>query len=225
MHLGERIDELALGTLGGHEKVRAEKHVRECRECREELREAEEALTLLALELAPVEPPPGLVERIAKAAASSGRFDEFTSKVAELYGVSGERARELLRYLDESSRWNPGPTSEIDMMPVEAGAEYSRHLSMVVRVRAGSVFPWHEHLGDEHFVVLSGSCVEPDGTVFRPGEIACNRVGTAHDFTVPADGDDFIFAVRLTGMLAFKPRAEPDGNGGDTPGDETASEG
>ena len=210
-HLGERVYELASGTLRDQERTLVEDHVVECPQCAEELRETRAALTLLALELTPIAPRPGTLDTIRASinrdqAQPGDRFDEFADSVAELYGVTPARARELLRYLDEASRWSPGPAKGSEMMLVQPGPAYAGHFTMFIRVRAGTVFPWHEHQGDEHFVVLQGSCTEPDGTVFRPGSVAHHSTGTAHDFTVLPDGPAFIFAVRIAGGIRVVPR-------------------
>ena len=64
------------------------------------------------------------------------------------------------------------------------------------RLRSGSVFPAHTHLGDEHYLVLQGSCVEPEGVVTGPGEIALRPAGSAHSLEA-AGPNDLIMAVVL----------------------------
>jgi hypothetical protein len=154
-------------------------------------------LDFMADTVEPVPPPADLRARLLATVADTNRFDDLVDQVAEMYDVSSDRALELLARVDVAERWKPGMLPGTRMITFRPGEKYGDHLVGFVRVPPGSAFPWHEHVGDELTFVLQGRCCDTDGTVLCRGDYGRYESGTAHDFTTPEDGPDFVFAVRL----------------------------
>lgn len=50
----------------------------------------------------------------------------------------------------------------------------------VVKFPPGASSALHEHMGAEHFTILKGELVDPDGTVYRTGDCVALEPGTKH---------------------------------------------
>ena len=102
---------------------------------------------------------------------------------AEPLAATDDRGRALLAYLQGL----PGG-------PACAAADVG-----FVRVAAGTTFPLHRHLGDEHVLVLQGTYVDSDGSHYRPGDLAFKPEGSSHEFTAGPD-QDLIYVTVFHGV-------------------------
>jgi anti-sigma factor ChrR (cupin superfamily) len=59
---------------------------------------------------------------------------------------------------------------------------------MFLRGDAKTHFPHHEHLGEEHVLVLEGAFVNDDGTMAKPGDYEVRPASSAHAFDVTNEG-------------------------------------
>lgn len=50
----------------------------------------------------------------------------------------------------------------------------------LVKFPPGSSSALHEHMGAEHFMIIDGELVDPDGTVYRTGDCVALEPGTKH---------------------------------------------
>ncbi|MGB8813785.1 MAG: cupin domain-containing protein [Paracoccaceae bacterium] len=66
----------------------------------------------------------------------------------------------------------------------------------VYRMPAGMTTRSHRHNGHEQFLILEGTLVESDGTVFRAGDMVFYRDGTEHNSHTP---DGCLLAVHIVG--------------------------
>lgn len=64
----------------------------------------------------------------------------------------------------------------------------------VYRMPAGMTTRPHRHNGDEQFLILDGTLVENDGTVYRKGDLVWLRDGTEHSSYTP---DGCLLAVHI----------------------------
>lgn len=71
-----------------------------------------DALLAASAELADAAPgvAPSPAVRARLLASVESRFDRFVARMAELFDVGVERARELLGLIDRGDAWEPGPT-------------------------------------------------------------------------------------------------------------------
>lgn len=125
------------------------------------------------------------------------RFARFESHVAEILGVTNVQAAAALSQIDDERAWRvlaPG----ISLLQLTAAEDRGYAVSAFLRVEAGTVFPRHEHLGEELTYVLQGAFVDDaTGRRFGPGEPARMDAGTQHAFTVPAEGPHLVGLVTL----------------------------
>jgi len=170
-------------------------HLDACPRCRAALATTLEALHLLADDLAPVDPPASL--RVRLLAAVAGPVARHSARVAELLRLPHADIAAVLADVDRgTAAWKP-VLPGIDVYSFGGGPR-ERGL---IRATAGAPFPYHRHLGDEHVLVLQGSCCDSSGRQLGPGDELHHTTGTAHHleihpgpalvFAYVSDGSDF----------------------------------
>jgi mannose-6-phosphate isomerase-like protein (cupin superfamily) len=150
-----------------------------------------DALAELGVKLEPVRPSPGARDRLLDAAVVEGRLLRFADRVATLLDIDVAGAEALLDALHDPSVFAeemPG----ISFCWVRGGAAVASSVRGFLRVRAGTAFPMHTHVGEERVLVMEGSFVEEDGTRRRPGDVVTMPPGSTHRYTVPEAGMDLL---------------------------------
>lgn len=184
----------ALGLLDGNEAAEVER--------------ALEGDAALAAELdsysslvAPVEPSPDVKARLI-ASVGGGRFERFAPRLASLFDVSVERARELLGLVERDASWEH-PIPGIGLIHFAGGTACSGADCGFVRIEPGCTFPWHTHRGEEVNLILAGT-IRDHGKLMGPGDELIQPSGTQHDLTA---GDDVvIYVARVFGGIEVGPR-------------------
>lgn len=129
------------------------------------------------------------------ASAGGGRFEQRTSRMASLFDVSVDRARELLGLIERPASWTlemPG----IALVHFDGGAAYAAADCGFVRLEPGAVFPLHRHVGDEVTVVLQGTLRDASsGRVLQPGDELAKAAGSQHELVCEGT-EPCIFAAR-----------------------------
>jgi quercetin dioxygenase-like cupin family protein len=120
------------------------------------------------------------------------RLSRFAQPVADLFHVSLERARAYLSSLTEGSAWHT-LIEGVGLMHLEGGEAVAGADVGFVQVAPDLAFPAHLHGGEERNVVLEGSLIEADGTIFRAGDTFTHPPGSQHLFRSGPEG--VVFAV------------------------------
>lgn len=177
----------ALGALDGDEAAAVERAI-----------EADPALAAeldgyLAI-LPAVEPSPEVKARLV-ASAGGGRFEKLAARVARLFDVTVDRARELLGLIERAASWE-NPVPGVQLVHFEGGPACAAADCGFVRLEPGCTFPWHTHRGEEVSVILAGSLRDHEGTMWHPGDELVQPAGSQHDLTAGEDGA--IYVARAT---------------------------
>ena len=142
-----------------------------------------------------------LRDRILRSAQPEDRLARFAEPIAALLDTDLDSARAMLARIDDSSAWFellPG----ISLLPVDGGPSVRHALRGFVRVRAGTEFPVHEHLGEESVMIMQGYYADAvSGAVFGPGDTPVHPRDSSHGFRVLADGPDLLGLVVAHGGL------------------------
>ena len=154
---------------------------------------ADELDSYLAL-VTPVEPSPDVKARLL-ASVGGGRFERFTDRIADLFDVTVDRARELLALVERPASWEH-PVPGVSLIHFKGGPACATADCGFVRIEAGCKFPWHTHRGEEVNVILSGTAHDADGKVLRAGDELVQQESTAHDLT--AGDEEVIYVARAT---------------------------
>lgn len=192
-----RLVEYVLGSLGADERASLERELGP--RLASELAATRDALTALSLALPPRRPPPALRDRLLASARGPARFAPFIDRVARFIDVASDKARELLASLEFPATWLPSPGPNIHLVHLVGGPACAAADVGFVRVAAGTTFPMHRHLGDEHVLVLQGGYLDTDGSRFRAGDTAFKPEGSSHEFTADPD-QDLIYVTVFHGV-------------------------
>lgn len=198
--VNELIAEYALGSLDDPAEIaRAEELLASDASNARQLSELQATLELLSHALAP-EPPSRELRGRLLASSRGGRFAQFAGRFARIFDVTVDRAKELLDWIDDPSKWEQGPGEGTALIHFPAGPACAGADTGFVRVEPGAMFPWHAHAGEETNLVLQGACIDHDGTRYARGdEFVSPRA--EHDFCAVADtGVPYVFAVRVFGV-------------------------
>jgi anti-sigma factor ChrR (cupin superfamily) len=190
--------EYALGTLPQVERAEVQRHVAECRACAAQLREVEEAVSLVAMDLPPLAPAPGVLDRLLH--STHGHYEGLVDKVAEMWDLGRERVRELFEWMKTAS-WNPSGITGVDVLHLQPGPAAAHADAGFVRFAPGVDFPFHDHIGDELQLILEGWLVDDQGVRFAVGDRMFKPVGSAHSFRVGPEG--CVIALSLVGGISI----------------------
>lgn len=144
--------------------------------------------------LDPEQPAPEVFQRLMQSVAETERFAGFADRVASLMDVTTHHASGLLRAIDQAGKWEPGPLDWIQLFHLEGGPKVANAIVGFIRLEPGTVFPPHEHLGEERVLILQGGYQDEDGTVYKSGDLVVGAAGDSHFFTA-LEGADLIYLV------------------------------
>lgn len=178
-HVVEELHSYTAGHLSPPEVSRVEEHLSACAECRKEADELDTLSESLSA------PPKSLLAVLEKKLAGTGRFEHLLERVAVLFDLSLEGAREVIARIDDPMTWDTELAPGVWVAPVNAGpkAVGDGAFTVLLRVEAGAVFPEHTHGGEEQVLVLEGGYLDVGGTEYWRGELDVRPGGTTHSFT------------------------------------------
>lgn len=203
-HVTDRLPELLLGELNHVEREEMEAHLAACELCMGELGAESDALAAIALSLRSVEPPPSVRARLLEGVAPSrGRYARFAQRVARLLDLAVEQVQQMLDSLELPATWEPGPYENTELVHLVTGPAVAGAHAGFVRVRGGTRFPRHEHLGEERVLILQGQCRDESGALSVPGDEVVMQASSVHYFDV-FDGPDLVYLVVLEGGVKFE---------------------
>lgn len=176
----ELIPLYAVGALDGDEAAAVERAVQDDPALAAELDSY--------LSLIPAVAPGADVKARLLASVGGGRFETFSSRMANLFDVTVERARELLALMERKASWE-NPVPGIHLVHFDGGPAYAAADCGFVRIDPGCTFPWHTHRGEEVVIVLEGTVRDTTiGKTYQAGEEILQAEGSSHDLVAGDDG-------------------------------------
>jgi anti-sigma factor ChrR (cupin superfamily) len=194
-HPVEELHEYALNTLEDARAREIKAHLRVCRPCSQELGAINDLLVESILEpSAPGETivAPMVRDKLLKKAGGIAPYSLYHGEMAKLLQGNANVLRAELQNMPHPSTWVDGPIDRCRLFPCSANAPERDAIRTLVLMESGSHFPTHEHMGDETVLVVQGSMLAEDGTIYRPGDTLFMPAGTSHAFDVP-EGLDLIY--------------------------------
>ena len=202
LHIDSGFGPLDLEQLSPQQQREILAHVDACERCSDEYGNASEALAALTLALPPVEPSADLRDRILSDATPANRFAQFVDQAARMTDLDTEKMGALLAKIDDLSNWTESPMEGVSLFAVQGGRNTSDAIVRFVRIKPGSVFLQHGHLGHETTLVLQGSCRESSGRIVRRGEVIEGEPGMEHEL-MALPGPDFVYLAVAKGGITF----------------------
>jgi len=202
----------ALGILDPDEASVVERAIAGDAALAAELAAYQQTTTALGETLAPVAPSPDVKLRLF-ASIGGGRFEAFSGRMAKLFDVTVDRARELLGLIERPASWIPQIIPGISLVHFEGGPALAAADCGFVRIVPGGVFPPHTHLGEEIVTVLSGQLHDmTNNRIIGPGDDYIQAEGTTH-YLVCIGTEDCVYASRAAnGIEVGGQRARPTKN-------------
>ena len=157
-------------------------------------------LAALAMSHAPVAPPPELRARVVASSRRRGRYGAFADRIARLFDVTIDDAREQLARIERADSWGPGPMAGIAIFPVLPGPRCGDALATFTRFDPGVVFPLHAHVGGEVTIVVEGGFRDATGVEIWRGDELYKPPASEHDFVIVSDGICIAAAVAFGGI-------------------------
>lgn len=149
----------------------------------------------------PAQPDPAVKVRLM-ASIGEGRFEKFSAKLATLFDVTVDRARELLGLMERKSSWElamPG----LGLVHFDGGPAYAAADCGFIRLAPGTSFPHHTHMGEEVSLILAGEIQDKQtGVIYRPGDEVVKGLDSDHD-VVSVGSEDAIYAARAMNGIAI----------------------
>ncbi len=157
--------------------------------------------------IAPIEPSPAVHDRLL-ASLGGGRFEAFSSRMASLFDVTVDRARELLGLIERPASWElaaPG----VGLVHFAGGPAYAAADCGFVRLEPGASFPVHTHAGEEVSLLLAGTMTDrAKGHVYTTEDEVHASQGSEHDVVAGPDGA--LYAARaMDGIMIAGAPARP----------------
>jgi hypothetical protein len=96
-------------------------------------------------------------------ASGPARFAPFIDRLARMIDVAGDAPASCSPASTQPRTWQPSPGPNVHLVHLDGGPAVAAPDAGFVRVAAGTMFPLHRHIGDEHVLVLQGSYSDSDG--------------------------------------------------------------
>ena len=197
----------ALGILEADEAVLVERAIAADAALAAELAAYQQTADALGSVIQPVAPPREVKQRLL-ASIGAGKFEAFSARMAALFDVTLDRARELLGLIERPASWVmqiPG----ISLVHFEGGPAAAAADCGFVRIAPGTIFPPHTHLGEEVVTILAGRVRDMNNDrVIGPGEDYVQLEGTTH--ALLCLDEECIYASRaMNGIAVFGQRIRP----------------
>ena len=186
----------ALGVLDSAEAQAVERAVAGDPVLAEELASFQDSANEM---IEPIAPSPAVKARLL-ASIGGGAYEKFSTRMASLFDVSVDRAREFLGLIERPASWNP-EIPGIDLVHFEGGPAYAAADCGFIRLAPGTTFPPHTHLGEEVSLVITGTLQDHEGRLYKPGDELVQALDSQHHITA-VGGEVCIFAARAMNGIA-----------------------
>jgi putative transcriptional regulator len=159
--------------------------------------------------VAPIAPSPEVHERLM-ASLGGGRFERFSNRMASLFDVGVDRARELLGLIERPASWEAaGPG--VGLVHFDGGPAYAGADCGFVRLAPGAAFPVHSHAGEEVSLILAGTLKDRlTGRTYAAGDELVEAEGSEHDVIATDDAEVLYAARAINGLIVAGAPARPE---------------
>ncbi len=155
----------------------------------------------------PLTPSPEVHARLM-ASLGGGRFEKFSNRMASLFDVTVDRARELLGLIERPASWEAAAPG-LGLVHFDGGPAYAAADCGFVRLAPHAAFPLHTHAGEEVSLILAGTLTDRrSGRSYGAGDEVLASQDSEHD--VVAGAEEVMYAARaMNGLVVAGAPARP----------------
>jgi len=155
-----------------------------------------------------VAPDPDVKARLM-ASIGGSPFEKFSSRLATLFDVTVDRARELLGLMERKASWEPAMPG-LALVHFDGGPAYAAADCGFIRLAPGTSFPLHTHMGEEVSLILAGALQDKQtGEIYRAGDEVTKTHESDHDVVAVGDEDTIYAARAMNGITIAGAPARP----------------
>lgn len=195
------IDDLlpySLDQLNERDKKKIEAQCKKDPESNESLREINNILETIALSEKPIAPSMDLKQTLMASLNAKTPLQGFVDRFMKRFDLQRSDVEGLFNKLVNSPEtlFESSPLPKTTLFYFDGGPKVAHATCGLVKIKAGSVFPAHRHLGKEWMLILQGTAINNEGIQHLPGDTIFSDKGSRHALRIGKQ-EDFIFAVVL----------------------------
>jgi quercetin dioxygenase-like cupin family protein len=194
----EHMLSYSFDQLNEREKDKFEKEIDKDPESEQELLELQSILEMIALSEQPIEPSKKLKQTLLESLNVATPFQGFVDRFMTLFDLERNKVESLFDKIVNS----PNSIFESSVLPktslyfFDGGPQVTNSTCGIVKVKAGNVFPAHQHQDKEWIFILQGSAKDQSGIEYLPGDFIVSDKDDSHALRI-GKNEDLIFAVVL----------------------------
>lgn len=194
----EQMLSYSFNQLNERERGKFENKLDESPESEQDLLELQSILELIALSEEPIEPSQKLKQTLIESLNVTTPFQGFVDRFMELFDLERNNVKSLFDKIVN----NPDTIFKSSVLPktslyfFDGGPQVANSTCGIVKVKAGNVFPAHQHQDKEWMFILQGTAMDQSGIEYLPGDCIFSDKGDSHALRIGKD-EDLIFAVVL----------------------------
>lgn len=192
----EKLTQYALGILDGAEYKMIRQEILRSTELQNELTALRVSLETIALAEKPRKPSESLRSLVLDSIQKNTRFDGFKERFARLFDIDLTTAQNLLEKINSAApdAWQSTLLPGVTKLEFPGGPKVASATCGLVQARPGTIFPAHQHQGEERILVLQGTASDDSGKIFAVGDVFQFPPGSRHTFRIIGD-ETCVFAV------------------------------
>ncbi len=184
----EMLMEYVLGELGDDDAREVKQAMGSDPSLAREIVALQEVLASIALLAPSMTPPPHLKDRLLREIESAHPFAAFAKRLAQMFDLSLQRMQEILHTVEDPKLWEITPIPGVSLFHFAPGPSLAGADAGFLRLEPGALFPKHLHPLGEKVMVVEGTMIDEDGTIYRPGDVDDKPPGSAHVFRAGPEG-------------------------------------
>lgn len=194
----EQMLSYSLDRLNEKEKGKLDNDLDNNPKLEQDLLEIQEILEMVAVSEEPIEPSQNLRKKLIESLNESTPFHGFVDRFMTLFDLDRKNVESLFDKIVN----NPDSIFETSVLPktslyfFDGGPQVAESTCGIVKVKAGNVFPAHQHQDKEWMLILQGTATDQSGVEYLPGDYIISDKDDSHALRIGKE-KDLIFAVVL----------------------------
>ena len=132
-------------------------------------------------------------------------LDGMANRVADFFQLPINKIQTMLKSVSDLTlpHWEKTFIKGAYLYHFKAGGDIAKAHCGLIYLKADTKVQEHEHLGEEHMLVLTGEIKTQEGKSYRVGDVLISKKGSSHIIQT-AKHTHCVFAVKAFGDIKFK---------------------